>query len=351
MLPAPPACAPTPSPEGRRRGAADRPPRDARATQAIRATGAGVAVLLLVAAPLPEARANDLLTAAQHQWVDGHQPRLGAERDYGPFVFEAPDGALQGLSIDLLRLVQDRTGLRVQPQPAEPLHQLLDAARAGRLDLLTSLRPTPERATFLLFTQPYVSVPAVLVRRAGTPPRDLAALAGRPVAVGQGYAVEAVVRQRHPQVAWQAVPDDVAALEGVAAGRFDAAVADAASVAFIVRTRGLQGERALQAGEQVGFDYALSFAVRRDWPELVAILDAGIRAVDHPARQAVLDRWIAAGDAAAQAPRAPRATRLALGLLLVALGVAGVVWLRRRRRLPGAAAAARGAAGSDDDRR
>lgn len=308
-----------------------------------------MAALLLAAALAPPVRADAVLTPAQRQWVDGHQPRLGAERDYGPFVFEAPGDLPQGLSIDLLRLVQDRTGLRVLPQPAGPLHRLLDAARAGQLDLLTSLRPTPERAAFLLFTQPYVSVPAVLVRRAGAAALGLAALSGRPVAVGQGYAVEAVMRQRYPQVAWQAVPDDVAALEGLAAGRFEAAVADAASVAYIVRTRGLQGERALQAGDQVGFDYTLSFAVRRDWPELVAILDAGIRAVDPRERQAVLDRWIAAGDPAGQVPRAPRATRLALLLLALALAVGGVVWWRRRPRALGAPAAPGAGAGSDHD--
>lgn len=284
----------------------------------------------LVAAPAGAAGA-DPLSPAQRRWVQQHQPRLGAERDYGPFVFQDADGRLQGLSIELLQLVQQRTGLRVRAQPAVPLHQLLDAARAGQIDLVTSLRASPERAAYLLFTRPYVSVPAVLVHRAGAPPPALSALAGRPVAVGRGYAVEAVMRRRHPEVAWQPVSDDARALQGLADGEFDAAVADIASVAHILRSAWPAGAPALQVGPQVGFDYTLSFAVRRDWPELQAVLDAGILALDPGQRQAVVDRWLAADGAPLRAPRAPRATALALGLLAAALLVAVFAGVRRRR--------------------
>ncbi len=93
--------------------------------------------------------------------------RLAPERDCGPFVFVGDNGQLQGLSVGLLQ-------------------------RLGRADLVSWLRPTPERAAFLAFTRPYVQVPAIVVQ-AARPPRGpgdgrarLEALAGRPVAVGAG---------------------------------------------------------------------------------------------------------------------------------------------------------------------
>jgi len=285
--------------------------------------GAAALASAAAAASLPA------LDGAMRAWRDHHEPRLGVEHDYGPFVFVREDGVVDGLSIDMLRLLQARTGLRLRPLPAQPLSALLAAARRHELDLLSSLRPTPERALFLDFTQPYVSVPAVLVGRAGDAPRPLSALAGRPVAVGQGYAVEAVMRQRHPQVQWQAVPDDLVALQGVVAGRYSAAVLDAASMAFIVRRHGLQG-LALQS--QVGFDYTLSFAVRRDWPQLTMLLNAGIQSLSQAERQAVLARWLPAADPVPA--RAPTLTRLALGLLLLAVLLALLPSWRRWRAGP-----------------
>ncbi len=49
--------------------------------------------------------------------------------------------------------------------PAQPLAAILDAAQRGEGDLVSSLRPTPERAAYLAFTAPYVQVPAVRVHQ------------------------------------------------------------------------------------------------------------------------------------------------------------------------------------------
>lgn len=299
---------------------------------------AAIVALLALGVAAPPARADHAtLTDELKAWLQRQGPvRFGPEGDYGPFVYIDGGGQVQGLSMDMLRLVQQRTGLQVQLLPPAPLNQLLAAARERRLDLLSSLRPTPERAAFLDFTQPYVSVPAVVVVRAGAGVGvdggdTLAALAGRRVAVGQGYAVEAPMRQRHPQVNWQPVPDDLQALRMVADGRVDAAVADAASVAFVVARHGLQG---LRSAGRVGFDYPLSFAVRKDWPELRELIDRGIQAVSADERRAMLDRWAPELQAAQRQPRAPRATLLALALLALALGVLAVGWWRRRRLAP-----------------
>lgn len=288
--------------------------------------------LLGLSVLLGPAGAAELLNPAQAKWLAAHPVvRFAPEADYGPMVFAGADGKPQGLSVDLLALVVQRVGLRVQATPAAPLHQLLAQARRRQVDLISSLRPTPERAEFLLFTQPYVAVAAVLVQRHDSvPAAGVADLNGRAVAVGRGYAVEAVMRQRHPKVNWQAVDDDAQALRGVVAGRYDAAVADAASVAYIVQREHLD---ALVAGAQVGFNYELSFAVRKDWPQLRDILDAGIRALDPQQRRGVLARWLPAERPALAPPKAPRATRFGLGLLgLALLGAALVAWALYRRR-------------------
>lgn len=269
--------------------------------------------------------------AAQAGWSGPAQPvRFAPERDYGPFVFQREDGRIDGLSVEMLGLLQQHTGLTVATLPARPLREQLDALRRREADLLSSLRATPERGEYALFTLPYVSVPAVVVMREEAPALTLAQMAARPVAVGEGYAVEAVVRARHPEVAWRAVPDDVAALQGLLAGRFDAAVLDAASFAYTVRRHALQGLRVVAPAD---FEYALSFAVRKDWPELREALDGAIRAVPASRRQAVLQRWIDHPAAPARTPWASRVGAALLGLgLLVAMVAGGWRWNERRKR-------------------
>ncbi len=261
--------------------------------------------------------------------------RFAPERDYGPFVYEDSTGRIEGLSIDILRLVQERAQLRLQMLPARPLAEQLAAVRRGEVDLLSSLRPTPERGEFLRFSKPYVTVPALLVCAgdacAATGGRmvGLAGLAGQPVAVGAGYAVEPVMRAHHPAVAWQAVSDDVVALKGVVEGRFRGAVVDAASFAFVARQHRLRG---LQAVERVGFDYGLSFAVPHGREDLIARLDKAIATLPAKEREAAIARWMTDFRGTAP-PRAPQTTWFAAALLLTAAVIAGVIgWRRTRRR-------------------
>jgi ABC-type amino acid transport substrate-binding protein len=267
--------------------------------------------------------------------------RFVPERDYGPFVFAEDDGRVRGLSVDLLERLAPAAGLKLKVLSPAPLAEQLARLRAGEAELVSSLRPTPERAAYLAFTRPYVSVPAILVVRqgaalaAGDGPAVLAALAGRSVAVGAGYAVEAFVRGRYPQVAWAAVPDDVQALRGVAEGRYDAAVLDAASAAFVTRRHGIAG---LRAAGSIGFDYALSLAVPKSRPDLLQRLDAAIAALPLQERTEIQQRWMGPlHGSELMAPARPPLLWVAAGLLLLAALLGGVLAWRRRARPEGGA--------------
>lgn len=288
--------------------------------------GLALAALLAIVATAPPVRAQGGPAALD--------VRFGPEADYGPFVYAGADGRVQGLSVDLLALVARQSGIRVQTLPPRPLKELLDLARKGDVDLISSLRPTPERAAFLAFSRPYVAVPAVVVVPAQG---SLSTAAGRalwsllerrPVAVGAGYAVEPHLRQARPAVDWRAVPDDVVALRGVREGRYVAAVVDLASLAFIMRHHRIDG---LVARDNVGFDYTLSFGVRKDRPDLLERIDAGLRTLPQAERAAVLARWMQPLDLPQHPPGAEALRALLAGLVAAGLLIAGVGLWRARR--------------------
>lgn len=253
--------------------------------------------------------------------------RFAPEKDYGPFVFEAPDGRVQGLSIDMLEALKPLMMDSVLTLPAQPLHQILEAARLGQVDLISSLRATPERAAFLAFTAPYVEVPAVLVVRQGLSLPHLRDMQGQRVAVGQGYAVESFVRQNFRQVDWQAVPDDLAGLQGLLQGRYQGVVADIASVSHAIRVHQIKG---VQVAQAIGFEYPLSFAYRKELPELGQELDAALLQLGLAQRQAIVDRWVDAQALRFEDPQRTLLRWVGLGLALVGVGLWTWAALRRR---------------------
>ena len=261
------------------------------------------------------------LPQAQTVW------RFAPEIDYGPFVYQDRQGRVRGLSIDLLDEMQRHADLPLQMLPPRPLTEQLAAVRRGEVELLSSLRPTPERAQYLSFSRPYVRVPAVLVAR--TAPSGLEAFEGRAVAVGRGYAVEAHVRQHHARVRWQPVDSDLEGLRRMLRGEVDALVVDVASVHFIAREHGLSG---FVVGEPSGFEYALSCAWRRDRPDIGEALEEALRRIPADRRQALLARWSVQTHASARSGLRLWTERLGAMLLLLAVGLAGWIGWRRRSR-------------------
>ncbi|MBB5205926.1 ABC-type amino acid transport substrate-binding protein [Inhella inkyongensis] len=265
--------------------------------------------------------------------------RVGVERDYGPFVFVDERGELRGLSVDILRAIAPRVGLQLEWQPAAPLNQLLRRAERGELDLLTSLRATPERARYLGFGPPYVEVPAALLLRPGSSAAlaGLSALAGRKVGVGKGYAVEAYVRTHFPAVQWEACNDDAEAVRRWVAGELEGVVADIASIEHVRRSLGLTSDR-LQLRADLGFGYALSFAYPKDRVEIGARLAQGQSLLETEAQRAILQRWLPPGEVEAAVRQPTRDSLRVWGLGALGLaGLAGLALLGRRRRADGAA--------------
>jgi ABC-type amino acid transport substrate-binding protein len=214
--------------------------------------------------------------------------------------------------------------------PPDNLANILQAARRGEVDLISSLRPTPERAEFLAFTEPYVKVPAVLVVKQGPVPPTLKDLAGHSVAVGKGYAVEGFVRANYPLVRWVALSDDVTALQGLMRGDVDGVVADVASVSDATRHRGIRG---VQVVESLPFDYELSFAYRKELTALGDALNAGLKDITPATRQALLRRWIDTDTLTYEDPRLAWVRKVAMAFSVLALVMVGV-WRLRGKRTP-----------------
>ena len=250
---------------------------------------AGTVLLLLLTSTLHAADVVEL-TAQQRQWLQQRAPLVwAAEADYQPFIF-IEQGQPAGLSYDLLTLLQKRLGLPLQRAPEAPLSELLDSTRAGRVDLLTSLRPTPERAEYLAFTHPYIQVPTVLLLRQDQDRQQtLEQLNGRKVAVGKGYAVESFVRQHYPDIDWQALPSDRIGVEALLRRELEAVVLDLGSASYLVEQF---PAHQLQIGSRIGFDYPLSLAYRKDLPELGVILEQGLRSITQDEREALSRRWL-----------------------------------------------------------
>jgi polar amino acid transport system substrate-binding protein len=105
---------------------------------------------------------------------------------YPPYV--DPTQATQGLSVQIVRAAYATQGFNVEMQFI-PWARAIEGVRKGMYDILPDAWWTQDRATFLLFSEPYISNEIKFIKRKGDPFEytGLGSLTGKTVGIVRAY--------------------------------------------------------------------------------------------------------------------------------------------------------------------
>lgn len=265
------------------------------------------------------------LSPEEQIWLkeNGQRLRVGAEPDFPPIAY-VEQGQIKGLIDDYYRLLEKRLHVSfVRVAPAS-LTEMIGMVKAKRLDIVGPLAQTDERAQYLLFSQPLIEYPAVVVvseinRKTPT----LESLRGKRIAVSRDYAIWPYLKRNYPFHNFVAVANDRTALKLVAFGQVDAAISDVGTATDMIKH---QGYCNLVIGSQTGYSYVLRIGSNRDAPMLNAILTKALAAVPRYERDRIYHRWIKVDMGPMFTGRRTARMLLALSLALLALLAAVALW-------------------------
>lgn len=141
---------------------------------------------------------------------------------YYPYNY-AENGAVRGLSVDLLRLVWARMGVAERPVTVQPWARVYDAALTQPGTVAFSMARTPERETLFKWACPIDAVRFVLFSRAADTARTLSSSSLEHLAVGtvRGDVAEAALLDLGHPVRIEPVADMELNLRKLDAGRLD----------------------------------------------------------------------------------------------------------------------------------
>ena len=271
------------------------------------------------------------LTSAEKAWLAAHRNiRLGIDPAYPPFEFRSADGNLSGISSDYLALVNERLGTEIKVVPGLTWSEVISAAEAGSIDVLSAALRSPRREEFLLFTKPHLEFPTVILTRDDHPfVANLDDLAGRKIALVEDFAVTDIIVKDYPKVVPHMVEGPLEALQAVSVGEAQAVVINLAVATNIIRRNNLTN---IKVAAPAGLDIkGLSFAVRKDWPELATILEKALASITPEEETAIRNKWIAVRYEHVADTWALVKVALQVGGIAVVILVVIVVWNRRLR--------------------
>ena len=250
-----------------------------------------LALLSLPASVAPEKAADELfLTEAEKEWLEAHPSlRLGIMGSRLPFERLSPTGEQEGIASEYACWLEQTLGVRLIPV-ARPVNASWDdALRENEADLMLAVVKSPRTRDRLLFTRPYLKLPLVLFRL-----KDADFINGLDDLRGQRVAAVgpeplAILKEAAPDITAVFAPDTREGLKMLQDGEVDA-VFDAlnAGTCFIR----LDNLRDVVVGAVTPYQLTLRFGVRKDWPELVGILDKALLSLPPPTAADFHNRWM-----------------------------------------------------------
>lgn len=234
---------------------------------------------------------------AEQLWLKDHpRLRIGALRDWAPFDFRSTNNVQQGITADYLELLEKRLNISIEIHSFETWVEVMTAAGNREIDLVASIVKTPDRQKFLRFTSPYFSCPYVTVTRRMDKQvlHGIQDLTAQTVAIERGFYLHKRLEDDYPNIKRYTVNTTLEALQSVASEKADAYIGNRAVVSWMIEKEQLVN---LKIASYTHFaPTQLRFGVRKDWPELCAILNKTLSAITDQEHLTIQRKWLGGYD-------------------------------------------------------
>jgi two-component system sensor histidine kinase/response regulator len=229
-----------------------------------------------------------------------------------------------------MNLVAEKLGIKVEYVTGPSWNEFLEMAKRKELDVMLNIVKTEDRQKYLLYTEPYIKNPNVIVSSQNSPYETIETLFGKTVAFPKGFFYEEVLTKSFPQIKRLPVEDTLASLKAVTFSRADAALGEAAVIRTLINKNLLTGLR-ISGEVNIGNPNLtnLRLGVRDDWPLLQSALMKAIAAISPQEMNAIRQKWMVVDiePGAGQATRPISYGRLILYGLAVFLALSLMAWI------------------------
>ena len=231
------------------------------------------------------------LTEIERAWLRDHPViRVVQDPDWPPVEFADERGEPSGMAGDYLSLVEQRLGVKFERVRNLSWQEAYARLKRWEIDMTTSVTVTPERTEFWAFTKPYMEIPNVIFAdRDVTYIADMRELAGKKVAVVDGYAISEWISRDFPDIQLVKVKNVQEGLEKLQGREVSAYVGEMlVSSYYLTRLK----MTTLKIAGNTSYVNAQSMAVRKDWAILAGILDKALDTISKAERNDIYRRWL-----------------------------------------------------------
>ncbi len=181
------------------------------------------------------------LSVEEITWLKEHPViQLGTESNWPPFEFIDQSGKLQGITADIITILEKRLGIQFKVNSQYSWADTLKKIRNHDIDIVSSIAKSPKREQYLNFTNPYISpLIGIYTRKNAVAINDLGDLKNKTVVVESQYLSHERLVENHPEIKLLVVETTVDALKALSYGKADAYIGNQGATNWIVEEKTL----------------------------------------------------------------------------------------------------------------
>jgi len=246
--------------------------------------------------PLIQHRKGDeekvALSFKETDWLLNHpEIHLGDDPQWAPISFFNEDGKYAGISSSYVDLISKRLDIKMDHVKVSTWTQVLEKANQKKIDILPAIMKSPEQEKRFNFTKPVFSFPIIIATRKDYTVVDrLKDLEKDKVGVVKGYITEEILSNNFPAIKIVTFNNLAEGLLALNDQRIDAFVDNLATISWEIERAELLD---IKIAALTDYKMELAMGVRKDWPELIPILNKAIDSISDEERASIRNAWIA----------------------------------------------------------
>ncbi len=231
------------------------------------------------------------LTSLEKQWLKDHPVvELGIDPGFAPYEFFDENGNYQGIAADYVKLIEEMLGITMRVRGMLTWSEFIEKARKHEIDILPCVGWNKEREEYLLFTNSYLSFPRVVFsRKSGAGPKSEEELVRFAVGVQENSSHHGWIKEKGV-ISPILYPTAQEAMLALSNGEIHAVIGNLAAASYIIKQLNLENLKVafpLPGGPKI-----LAFGVRKDWPEMVSILNKALAAIPLERAMEIRRKWV-----------------------------------------------------------
>lgn len=232
-----------------------------------------------------------ILTDGEKAWLKEHPVvRIAPNPNFVPIEFYGEKDTYQGLAADIVRLIEQKTGIKFEIVQCANQEETFKAIQNLKTDIISATAITSQRAEYLNFSQPFIRLQKVIIVHENDMRRMTSdSLNGMRVAIVGNSSVHEEIKKRKINVILDTVSSSLETLYEVSFGRAEAGIMNLATATYLIEAHQLHNLR-------VAGDFTTKqpyvMAIRKDWPILVEIINKALASIPAEQHEEIVARWI-----------------------------------------------------------